>query len=290
MARSNTRYALAVLWLIVTVALAAWWLVFGLSQARELQTAAGQVERALHVQRMLLWEGVVFIALLVIGGTALLVAIRSEHERRRQVQDFFTAFTHDLKTALASVRLQAEAFEEDLPAAPSAESLRRLTKDTVRLELQLDNALHFAQPDARLQVERLDISDLASRAALDWPELDVTIEPGMCGKGDPRALLGIIRNLLQNAVLHGRAHHVTVTSERRLGRIAVRIADNGHGAPRGVMRAFTVPFTRLSPTSGTGVGLYISGRLLSAMDGRLYIDPTPPAGFAVVIDLKEASC
>lgn len=289
MRRDNLRYALAVGWLVVTVSLAAWWLVFGLSQARELREAAGMSARAAHVQRMLLWEGVVFIALLVGGGTALLLAIRGERDRRRQVQDFFTAFTHDLKTALASLRLQAESLQEDLAASPRTRSLERLTKDTVRLELQLDNSLHFAQPDARLQFEDVDLSALAARAAMDWPELAVAIEPGLRVKGDERALLGVIRNVLQNAVLHGRARRVAITGSRRPGRVAVRVADDGQGAPEGISRALAAPFERLSPTSGTGVGLYISQRLLSRMDGRLVIDAGAAPGFAIVIDLKEAS-
>lgn len=288
--RDSLKYGLAVAWLVVTVSLAAWWLVFGLSQARELQDAVGVGDRALQVQRMLLWEGVVFIALLVGGGTALLVAIRSERGRRRQVQDFFTAFTHDLKTALASLRLQAEGLQEDLAGGPAIRSLERLAQDTVRLELQLDNSLHFAQPDARLQSETVDVSALAARAALDWPDLRVSIQPGLCARADERALLGIIRNLLQNAAVHGRARRVEIAGERRAGRLAVRIHDDGVGAPAGIARALAAPFERISDTSGTAVGLYISQRLLSRMDGRLSIEPAVTAGFAITIELREAAC
>ena len=288
--RGGARYGFAVVWLIVTVSLAGWWLVFGLSQARELRRAAGQLERASHVERMLLWEGVVFIALLFGGGTALLLAIRDEQRRRREVQDFFTAFTHDLKTALASVRLQAEGLQEDGPANPGHAALERLVSDTVRLELQLDNSLYFAQSEAGLYFETIDVSALAARASLDWPALAVTVEPGMCAKGDARALLGVIRNLLQNAVLHGRATTVTISAERRRGRIGIRVADDGVGAPAGVLRALERPFERLSSSGGSGVGLFISRRLLLQMGGRLQLDPSPDKGFAIVIDLKEAAC
>lgn len=288
--RDTVKYGLAVAWLIVTVSLAAWWLVFGLSQARELQNVAGVAGRAVQVQRMLLWEGIVFIALLVGGGTALLIAIRSERGRRRQVQDFFTAFTHDLKTALASLRLQAEGLQEDLAGGPATRNLQRLADDTVRLELQLDNSLHFAQPDARLQSETVDVSALAARAALDWPGLGVSIQPGLCARGDERALLGVIRNLLQNAVVHGSARRVEISGARRAGRLAVRLHDDGRGAPAAIERALAAPFERISETSGTGVGLYISQRLLSRMDGRLLVDPAVPEGFAITIELREAAC
>ncbi|MEX2271176.1 MAG: HAMP domain-containing sensor histidine kinase [Vicinamibacterales bacterium] len=288
--RDTLRYALSVAWILFTVSLAAWWLVFGLSQARALQNAGGEAARLGHVQRMLVWEGIVLIGLLLGGGIALIVAIRRERERRRQVQGFFTAFTHDLKTALASLRLQAESLQEDLPGAAGNANLTRLLKDAVRLELQLENSLYFAQPDGQLHLEPVDVSALAARLAADWPELGIRIDAEICVKADERALQSVMRNLMQNAAIHGAARAIAVSAERRLGRVAVRIADDGKGAPPGIMKALHIPFQRLSPTSGTGVGLYTSRQLLLRMNGELQFDPTPAQGLALVIDLPEARC
>ena len=101
-----------------TVALASWWLIFGLSQARHLGALEGpDAAQVGRVTRMLVWEGVMLVAMLMAGGAALLVAIGREQRRRRELRAFFMAFTHDLKTSLSSLRLQAEALREDLPAA-----------------------------------------------------------------------------------------------------------------------------------------------------------------------------
>ena len=288
--RDTLRYALSVMWILFTVSLAGWWLVFGLSQARALQNAGGEAARLGHVQRMLVWEGIVLIALLLGGGAALIVAIRRERERRRQVEGFFAAFTHDLKTALASLRLQAESLQEDLPAAAGNSNLVRLLKDAVRLELQLENSLYFAQPDGRLHLEPVNVSALAARLAADWPELTMRIDDEICVKADERALQSVMRNVMQNATIHGAARAITVSAERRLGRVAVRIADDGKGPPPGILKALQMPFQRLSPTSGTGVGLYTSRQLLLRMSGELQFDPTPAQGLALVIDLPEARC
>jgi hypothetical protein len=287
-ARDTLRYTLSVVWIVFTVSLAAWWLVFGLSQARALQNAGGEAARLGDVQRMLVWEGTVLIALLLAGGIALIIAIRHERERRRQVQGFFTAFTHDLKTALASLRLQAESLQEDLPEAAGSTSLTRLLKDAVRLELQLENSLYFAQPDGRLHVEPVDVSALATRAAADWPELAVDVAADILAQGDERALQSVMRNLIQNAALHGGARRVSVSAGHRPGRVAVRVADDGRGAPAGVERALDAPFERLAETSGTGVGLYISRQLVRRMGGDLRIDSAPARGFAALVDLQDA--
>ena len=68
-----------------------------------------------RVTRMLVLEGAMLVGMLVAGGVALLVAIRQEQRRRRDLRSFFMAFTHDLKTSLTSLRLQAEALREDVP-------------------------------------------------------------------------------------------------------------------------------------------------------------------------------
>ena len=55
---------------------------------------------------------------LVGGGLALFYYAKREQKRHAQVEEFFAAFTHDAKTALASLRLQAESLKEDFGATP----------------------------------------------------------------------------------------------------------------------------------------------------------------------------
>ena len=71
--RWTVPYVLASLWIATTVALAGWWLVFGLSQARQLHALGGETAAELgRVQRMLVWEGSVLLVLLLGGGMSLL--------------------------------------------------------------------------------------------------------------------------------------------------------------------------------------------------------------------------
>src|SRR5256884_8007784 len=132
--RNRIVIALVALWVVFTVTLAGWWLVFGLRQLdliKQSNIEAGkQLER--HYQ-MLMWEGGILIASLIGGGLALFYYARREQKRHAQVEEFFAAFTHDAKTALASLRLQAESLKEDLGANPSP-VLDRLLQDTVRLQ------------------------------------------------------------------------------------------------------------------------------------------------------------
>src|SRR5216110_654896 len=139
--RNRIVIALVALWVLFTVTLAAWWLVFGLRQLELINQS--NLENAVQLHRhyqMLLWEGGILIASLIGGGLALLYYARREQKRHAQVEEFFAAFTHDAKTALASLRLQAESLQEDFEDAPNP-LLDRLLRDTLRLQLQLENSL-----------------------------------------------------------------------------------------------------------------------------------------------------
>ena len=164
--RITWQYAAAIVWMVFTVALASWWLIFGLSQARHLAALEGPGGAQIGgVTRMLVLEGVILLGMLVAGGGALLIAIRQEQHRRRALRSFFMAFTHDLKTSLTSLRLQAEALREDVPEAAGNPNLQRMLQDSVRLQLQLENALALATTDGAVLIEAIDIFALVEYRA-----------------------------------------------------------------------------------------------------------------------------
>lgn len=287
--RITWQYAAAIGWLVFTVALASWWLIFGLSQARQLGDFEGPEAAQLgRVTRMLILEGVMLVAMLVAGGLALLVAIGLEQRRRRDMRAFFMAFTHDLKTSLASLRLQAEILREDLPQAAGNPNLQRMLKDAVRLELQLENALFFTQTDGAVLIEPIHVRTLVDHVRDDWPELQIEVTGNERVRADRRALESILRNLLQNAVVHGRAHRFSIALRRRgAGAVEMVLSDDGIGAQLDVATALDRPFERRTPTSGSGVGLFVCRGLLRQMDGRIQLLGGTP--FTVSIQLPEAT-
>ena len=288
---STWRYAAAVSWVAFTVGLAVWWLIFGLTQARALGALEGNEAAELgRVTRMLLWEGAALVLLLIAGGVALVVAIRTEQRRRQDMRAFFMAFTHDLKTSLASLLLQAEVLREDLPEAAGNPNLVRLLKDAVRLQLQLENALFFTRTDGAVFIEPLDVGAAIDHLREDWPELRIDVTGSARVAADRRALDSILRNLLQNAVVHGRAQAVGIDIRKAGdGRVEIRVADDGVGAVAAAATALERPFVRPSATSGSGVGLYVCRGLLAQMQGRIRLVNEAPRGFAVAIELPEAA-
>lgn len=282
--------ALVGLWVVFTVTLAGWWLVFGLRQLELINQSKleGAVQLNRHYQ-MLLWEGGILIASLIGGGLALFYYARREQRRHAQVEEFFAAFTHDAKTALASLRLQAESLREDFANAEPSPLLDRLLSDTLRLQLQLENSLFLVNlTRGKFFLEPIVLSERVDTLRLHWPDLRITQTGDGVVTADARALESVLTNLVQNAVTHGRATEVSVEVRRsRGGRLSVRLADNGSGF-QGDVNQLGKLFVRHTRGSGSGVGLYIARQLLKRMNGEIIFRSANASGFVAELDFPNA--
>jgi len=283
--RDRIKILLVALWVTFTVTLAVWWLIFGLRQLDLINQSnlEGAVQLHRHYQ-MLLWEGGILIASLIGGGLALFYYARREQKRHAQVEEFFAAFTHDAKTALASLRLQAESLKEDLGSKPNP-LLDRLLQDTLRLQIQLENSLFLVKlPTGRLLIEPVKLSNLIDTLRYHWPDVKIVQKGDGVVLADVRALESVLTNLVQNAVTHGRASEIAITVDRNdSGRLNLRVADNGRGF-QGDFDQLGKLFVRHARGSGSGVGLYISRQLVKRMNAKLNFTRGADGGFVAELD------
>ncbi|MDX6406699.1 MAG: hypothetical protein QOH70_4154 [Blastocatellia bacterium] len=288
--RNRIVIALVGLWVVFTVTLSGWWLVFGLRQLDLLNRLKleGAADFHRHYQ-MLLWEGGILIISLIGGGLALFYYARREQKRHAQVEEFFAAFTHDAKTALASLRLQAESLREDSAGAEPSPLLDRLLGDTLRLQLQLENSLFLVNlTRGAFFLERITLSDHVNPLRHHWPDLMITQTGDGVIMADARALESVLTNLIHNSVTHGQATAVDVLVRRSSdGRLIVRISDNGHGF-HGDLNRLGKLFVRHTRGSGSGVGLYIVRQLLKRMSSTISFSDSSTSGFLAEIDFPNA--
>jgi len=82
-------------------------------------------------------------------------------------------------------------------------------------------------------------------------------------------------NLLDNA-LDAAAGHVEISARLELGRVVVRVIDDGSGIPPDILpRIFDPFFTTKPPGQGIGLGLEITRRLLRQYRGEITIQSRP---------------
>jgi signal transduction histidine kinase len=288
--RNRIVIALVGLWVVFTVTLAGWWLVFGLRQLGLLNrlNLEGAADFHRHYQ-MLLWEGGILIISLIGGGLALFYYARREQKRHAQVEEFFAAFTHDAKTALASLRLQAESLREDFAGAEPSPLLDRLLSDTLRLQLQLENSLFLVNlTRGAFFLEPISLSDRVDTLRHHWPQLVITQTDDGVVMADVRALESVLTNLVQNSVTHGRATEVDVNVKRtNAGRLIVGVTDNGRGF-QGDVDQLGKLFVRHTRGSGSGVGLYIVRQLVKRMKGTISFTGGSPRGFRAEMNFPNA--
>lgn len=258
-------------WVLLTVSMTVWWLIYGLMTVAKLaESPQADPVLVLRGQHMLHWEGGSLILLLILGGVGLFYYSFRELSRSRQIEEFFATLTHELKTPLASLRLQVESLQEDLVGTEHVRIIDRLVRDAARLELQLENALFLAsvRDTNQLHVENLKLKSLVSSLKQTWPEIEDGIPEQCIIRADTRALEGILKNLVQNARVHGHATRIRISAKQEEDRVRLSISDNGIGFS-GDPKKLGKLFTRHTTLSGSGVGLYLAQQLARKMNGRL---------------------
>lgn len=272
------RIWLAAGWLAFTTAMVIWWWTMGLA---ELGNSLRDTNHAKY--RMLMWEGVFFLFAILLGGGILIFLLVKDFNRQKQVKMFFSTFSHDLKTSMARLRLQADVLREDNQFAKNS-TLERLAEDINRLDLQLENSLILSQGTQQLFIEKaLPLSKLLETLRREWEKLEIVLEQEALLQGDRRALLSLFRNLLQNAVVHGGATQVVI-GLRAISSDKLQITLQSNGRP------FTGDVSRLGlhpwPTqegSSNGIGLYLCRSLLRRQGGDLSFENSESRGLVAQI-------
>jgi signal transduction histidine kinase len=100
---------------------------------------------------------------------------------------------------------------------------------------------------------------------------------------DPTYVEQVVRNLLSNAAKYGGADAtVDIVLEAGEDEVLVRILDDGPGIDAGESARLFDLFYRSESTSrttsGAGIGLFVSARLVQAMGGRIWARPRPAGG------------
>ena len=171
--RWDLKTAFAILWMIFTIALAVWLFVFHARLFQSIENlGTPEALEILKHHRMVAYEMVTMIVSLIIGGVALLRVIWLERRRSNQIQQFFAVFSHELKTSLSRLRLQAEGMQEDLKKNSRGGAALRLLDDMGKLEVQLENSLWVARGDEDLfLIETIPVSQVLGEFAPQFPLL-----------------------------------------------------------------------------------------------------------------------
>ena len=196
--------------------------------------------------------------------------------------------------------------EQGVASSPEKEQeyLAVLTRESGRLSILINNVLELARLEKktrRFNMQKNSISSVFS-------EIASTMEQNLKQEGfsldiedtsvedlvfDREVLIQILMNLIENSIKFGRnsaVKRITLGAEIRSGFVDITVSDTGPGIPKKELYKVFDDFYRvdnsLAPaTGGTGLGLALVKKFVTAMGGRVSADNNKEGGCAITISL-----
>ena len=257
-----------------------------------------ELRRTLLLAALLSGLGITVLAVVnirVASSTARLERRLSRAENLAAMGRLTATLAHEIKNPLAIIRGSAERLGKlDADARRWADSV---IEETDRLTRTVGRYLQFARGEvseggdgdaARALGETLDLLDgefRSRRATLTRPEPAPNALPVRL---DNESLKQVFLNLMLNALeAIGEGGRLAVSVGERQGRVAVSFADDGPGIPPETLRQLGNPFIT-TKARGSGLGLFLSRRLVQAAGGTLEIESESGRGTTCTVHLPRA--
>ena len=222
---------------------------------------------------------------------------------QQQMRRFFGDASHELRTPLASLRANAQLYQQGALQAPGEvdEVMDRIVLETRRMGRLVDDMLRLARlgqhPDqfrAPVDVSAL-VTGCAERARIADPgrPWQVRVADGLTVTGDQELLCRAVDNLVMNVLVHTPAGtDGTISASGGDGGVTIEVSDDGPGVPPDQLPHIFERFYRAgtrSGGSGSGLGLAIAAEVASAHGGTAQAAPVGPHGLRVALTLPVRS-
>lgn len=287
----NGFYILITVSVLMLLLLGSWWLYLVFKLANKLQDLNHPLLEG-NLLNMIKWEGTTFfIFLLILTGTLLYIYFQ-DHKKTKSLQAFFSSLTHELKTPLASIKLQTQVISDLIHDANIEENFKekisryteRLVEDSIKLENQLDNHLQLSrvERDGFLNLREISIISFLKKELNRYHDkisYEIVNESGDENPNvlaDDFALQTIVRNLTDNTLKHSNVEFPKVKLLiRKDAMVEIHYIDNGEPF-EGEASSLGQLFYKYGSPKGSGIGLYLIKNLMRQMKGhiKLIVDPS----------------
>ena len=252
---------------LIMALLVAWLIVSRVTQPlRALASAASEVGRGQHPEPIP-ERGAIELCQLAQAFNGMSEDLKRINAERAEV---LAGLSHDLRTPLARLRLEAELSIHD------DNSRDAVIDDIEQMDAIIGQFLDFARGEGGEPPEKWDVNDIIAQLAEATGRRSEPLELTL-GNLPPvrihrKALTRAIVNLLENARKYG-ADPIALETRAYGDEIQIDILDRGPGIPQSEVERLKRPFTRLesarTDATGTGLGLAIVERIARLHKGSL---------------------
>jgi len=249
------------------------------------------------------------ILLLLASSVVMMVLLSYRTRALAQLQmDFVARVSHELRTPLAIIRSAAYNVAHGVVSDDRdiREYAAMVQKEGERLSTMVDQILTFSRTDsgkATYDIRPLQVEEVVDRVVTSMSpavgeagcEIDWNVARNLPKvRADERALTECLQNLLSNAIKYGRnGSHSRIRIEARRAdsnTVVITIADSGPGIAAADLPHIFEPFFRgrnaRSDTPGSGLGLNLVKRLMSAQGGHVTVESEPGNGTRFTLHLN----
>jgi signal transduction histidine kinase len=216
---------------------------------------------------------------------------------------FYASMSHELRTPINAVIGYSTLMIDNI-YGPLNDKQREGLQRTLRAARHLLELVNDVLDLSKIEAGKIELSTQQVNVPALIDDLFVTVRPLADEHGseltferpeesltivtDPRRVRQILLNLMSNAIKFGQQKPIKVSCNQAAdGGVAIDVMDEGEGiSPEDQTRIFE-EFVQVSPSQqmGTGLGLPISRRLASLLDGSLDVESEPGKGSTFTLHL-----
>jgi len=225
-------------------------------------------------------------------------------QRERTQKDFINVAAHELRTPIVPILNLAELLHSKLKKQNAnlisiddgrknergkiEEIVQVIVRNAYRLYQLTEDILDVTKIETqslKLRIEYIDLNQIISSAVGDFRKNNVTrtnvdikfenLINGVSVRGDRGRLVQVITNLLSNALKFTKEGQISVTLTRDdKNQAIVIVKDSGTGIDPDIYPRLFSKFATKSE-EGTGLGLYISKKIVEAHGGKIWAQNNP---------------
>ncbi|MEA2497945.1 MAG: hypothetical protein QOH26_350 [Actinomycetota bacterium] len=212
--------------------------------------------------------------------------------------ELISKIAHELRSPLTSVKgfsstlvSRWDRFSDE----QRRELVRVIHSDAERMGRIVSEVLDLARLESnRLELHRssVEIAPIAERALEDRASLEgatrvsLDVPAGLTAWVDPERFLHVASNLIENAIKFSEDGPIKVTARSDGDEVVVEVQDQGVGIASDRIDGIFLgpgPTGQRSTPSGTGLGLYLSCKLIQAHGGTITVSSELDQGSTFVV-------
>lgn len=249
---------------------------------------AARIEEKHHRRLVMVYgEGSMLILLTLVCVVMLFYLLWVEKRTRDEMDTFFHAVSHELKTPLAGLRALLQTVSTRKLDETELHRYSRLgLKEISRLQSLIDNVLLANRLDRKKFKAGLHQINIVSEVEhflkrrldiFDRQEVELTVEceADSLAVADPALLRNVLENLISNAYKYSTSDvRVSVRLHQDAEWCMIDVTDDGSGLRPGEQEEIFEKFQRgssgmISKKEGFGLGLFIARELVHMFGGQL---------------------